>query len=75
MDLLSVFGVRVMEDLQQGAAALFETHPVWSNSTTSAHATGQQSYNHAREEFLQVLKRIEIMNNGQLTHLPGICQL
>lgn len=72
MNLLSVFGVRVMEDLQQCTAAVFETHPVWSNSATSVHATRQQSHNHVWEEFSQTLKRVEIMDNGQLTHLAGI---
>lgn len=72
MNLLSVFGVRVMEDLQH---AVFEIHPVWSNSTTSFHAAGQQSYGHVWEEFYQIPRMVEIIDHGQLTHLEGICQL
>ncbi|KAM6207430.1 coiled-coil domain-containing protein 162-like [Sarcoramphus papa] len=42
---------RVMEGLQEHAAVVFEPHPVQSSSATSAHASGQQSYEHVWKEI------------------------
>lgn len=68
-NLLSVFGVvwnqvsdmeRVMEGLQEHAAAVFEPHRARSSSAASAHASGQQSYDHIWKEIYelhQVIRR------------------
>lgn len=51
---------RVMEGLQEHAAAVFEPHRARSSSAASAHASGQQSYDHIWKEIYelhQVIRR------------------
>ncbi|XP_009892173.1 PREDICTED: transmembrane protein FLJ37396 [Charadrius vociferus] len=61
---------RVMEGLQDHAAVVFETHHARSSSAASAHASGQQSYDHIWKkiyEFHQELTTED--NNTAVAHI------
>lgn len=69
--------VRVMEGLQDHAAAVLKPHPLQSGSATCSHASGQQNYDHIWKEVYafterhQVLEE-EMMSNSQLMCLESI---
>ena len=53
-----------MEGLQEHAAVVFEPHPVQSSSATSAHASGQQSYERVWKEIYACTELHQVLRRG-----------
>lgn len=73
MNLSSVFDVvcnkvsdmeRVMEGLQDHAAAVLKPHPLQSGSATCSHASGHQNYDHIWKEVYAFTERHQVLGRG-----------